>query len=393
MAKRLRRNHSPAFKAEVALAAINGEKTLAELAQQYGVHPNNVRTWRAQLLDGAPGVFGFGAASAASPSAANLNVTSHHDLFEFISQLDQEMAAEYQRIRRRATEDPGTAGDQGEENWATLLRGWLPPTYHVVTKGRLISDKGTPSPQVDIVVLKPSYPLKLRDKKLYLAAGVAAAFECKTTLIAANIKKAVETCISVKSLFHERIGTPYRELRSPIIYGLLAHSHSWKSKASSPLSNVDNHLRRADIEKVLHPRFGLDLLCVADLATWVAFAMTFFGPGFNGWVPLSGLEQGYAMTAYTMHSGYIEGQSEDFQSAHFTPIGTFISYLTQKLAWEDPNCRDLADYYRLTTLAGSGAGKQRLWPATIYSSDIRPRIARGELNSGRSFDEWSMGFM
>jgi len=392
MTKRARQHHSPAFKAEVALASIKGDKTIAELVRQYDVGPNQVTKWKAQLRAGAPGLFSPGATSAESASAAEQSAINRHDLYEFMSQLSQEMSAEYQRIRRRATEDPGTAGDQGEENWAALLRGWLPPTYHVVTKGRLIGVKGAPSPQVDVIVLKPSYPPKLRDKKLYLAAGVAAAFECKTTLTAAYIKKAVGTSIAVKSLFADRKGTPYRELRAPIIYGLLAHSHSWKGNGSSPDSNVDKHLHNADREKISHPRFGLDLLCVADLATWVSFSMTFFGPGFAGWTPLRGLEQGYAMTAYTKHSRYIEGQSENFQSAHFTPIGTFISYLIQKLAWEDPTCRDLADYYRLANLAGSGSGEQRLWPGTIYSNEIRARIVGGELNSGRSFDEWSMGF-
>ena len=58
MSKRPRRNHSPAFKAKVALAAVRGEKTLAELAQQFDVHPNQITTWKAQLLDGAAGVFG-----------------------------------------------------------------------------------------------------------------------------------------------------------------------------------------------------------------------------------------------------------------------------------------------------------------------------------------------
>ena len=46
------------FKAKVALAAIKGEKTLAELAQQYDVHPNQITAWRAQVLDGAAGLFG-----------------------------------------------------------------------------------------------------------------------------------------------------------------------------------------------------------------------------------------------------------------------------------------------------------------------------------------------
>ena len=58
MTRRPRRNHTPAFKAKVALAAVRGEKTLAELTQQFDVHANQITTWKAQLLDGAAGVFG-----------------------------------------------------------------------------------------------------------------------------------------------------------------------------------------------------------------------------------------------------------------------------------------------------------------------------------------------
>jgi hypothetical protein len=58
MTKRTRRNHAPAFKAKVALAALKGEKTLAELAQMYDVHPNQITTWKAQLAEGAAGLFG-----------------------------------------------------------------------------------------------------------------------------------------------------------------------------------------------------------------------------------------------------------------------------------------------------------------------------------------------
>lgn len=58
MSRRPRRNHTPAFKAEVALAALRGEKTLAELAQQYDVHANQITQWKSQLLERAADVFG-----------------------------------------------------------------------------------------------------------------------------------------------------------------------------------------------------------------------------------------------------------------------------------------------------------------------------------------------
>ena len=48
----------------MALAAIKGDRTLADLAQLFDVHPNQITTWRGQLLEGAAGIFGSGAASA-----------------------------------------------------------------------------------------------------------------------------------------------------------------------------------------------------------------------------------------------------------------------------------------------------------------------------------------
>jgi transposase len=62
MTRRARRTRSPAFNAKVALAALKGEKTLAVVAQQYDVHPNQITAWNAQLAEGAAGVFSSGPA-------------------------------------------------------------------------------------------------------------------------------------------------------------------------------------------------------------------------------------------------------------------------------------------------------------------------------------------
>ena len=72
MARRSRRTHSPVFKAKVALAALKGEKTLAELAQQYDVHANQITTWKAQLSEGATGLFGGDAQPGQSAPAVDV---------------------------------------------------------------------------------------------------------------------------------------------------------------------------------------------------------------------------------------------------------------------------------------------------------------------------------
>ena len=66
MSRRARRNHIPAFKAKVALAAVKGDRTLAQLAEQFDVHPNQITSWKAQLEGGAADVFGPGGGSAAT---------------------------------------------------------------------------------------------------------------------------------------------------------------------------------------------------------------------------------------------------------------------------------------------------------------------------------------
>ena len=72
--KQSRQKHSATFKAKVALAAVKGEKTLAELAQQFDIHPNQIAQWKAQLLDGAAGLFGSESRGDSQGPAVDLTV-------------------------------------------------------------------------------------------------------------------------------------------------------------------------------------------------------------------------------------------------------------------------------------------------------------------------------
>lgn len=86
MTRRPRRNHSPAFKAKVALAAIKGEKTMIDLSQEFDVHLNQIKQWRDQLLEGATGV--FGEAPKAEPEATIDVKTLHAKIGELTLEND-----------------------------------------------------------------------------------------------------------------------------------------------------------------------------------------------------------------------------------------------------------------------------------------------------------------
>ena len=68
MSRRPRRNHSPALKAKVALAAVKGDRTIAQLAEHFDVHPNQTTIWKSQLEASASEIFGPGGGTPATPA-------------------------------------------------------------------------------------------------------------------------------------------------------------------------------------------------------------------------------------------------------------------------------------------------------------------------------------
>lgn len=82
---RKRRTFGPAFKAKVALAAVRGDKTTAELASKFKVHANQVSAWKKQLLEGATELFADGRSRKEEASAAE------EELYEQIGRLKMEV--------------------------------------------------------------------------------------------------------------------------------------------------------------------------------------------------------------------------------------------------------------------------------------------------------------
>lgn len=310
-----------------------------------------------------------------------------HDLHAFMHRMSAEIAEDYDLIQKKAAEDPGTAGDQGEENWAKLLRDWLPRSLTVRTKGRILDELGNSSPQVDVIVLRDSYPRRLLDHKYYLAAGVLAAFECKTTLKNEHFEKIFQNSKAIKSLGHPRLGTPYREMHSPIVYGLLAHSHAWSETTAH--SQITEKLETADKEYINHPKHQLDLVCVPNCGSWAMHKQAIdrshgLADLRNNRADLEKVEISWAHTGYSRGNFNYSGTGLPEPE----PMGMLLSYLTRKIAWELPELRAMAIYYRAARLGGASMSRLRSWPATIFSEKLIKHVKRGARTSGLAWDEW-----
>jgi hypothetical protein len=303
-----------------------------------------------------------------------------HDFFRLMAAANESLASDYRRIRRRSLDDPGTAGDQAEEDWAEVFRSWLPATYPVITRGRILFEDGTSSPQVDVLVLKPSYPVGLRHEKYILVGGVVAAFECKLTLRKEHVDRAFRVAAEIKKKARAEIGTPYDELNSYPIFGLLAHSHAFRDKRPSWI--IHKAVEQFQTKHVEHPRELLDIICVADAVTMPLSKDVLIGCDLDKNEIESLKEAGSNNLISTM---YVIND-EDKNNPHDVGaiLGSLIHELTFRMAFVDPSIRDWADHLSFIGVYG-GIGRPVFWTENELSPGVRRRLKK----NGREQDHWS----
>lgn len=303
-----------------------------------------------------------------------------------MSAVKESLNSAYLRIRARSKEDPGTAGDQAEEDWAEILRDWLPATYRIVTKGRILFADGSSSPQVDVLVLTPSYPRGLGNEKYVFAGGVVAAFECKLTLRSSDIKRAFLTASAIKRKAPVRLGTLYDELNRPPIFGLLSHSHDL-SQGDRDWDRLYKAIQKCAEECPEHPRELLDVVCVADTATISVGKHVLVGKGLSKEEKeeLTEIGQESAVAALYVVQDEMKWNSERDHSGAI--LAGLIYELTHRMAFVDPTIRPWADHLSGLGFYG-GIGIPLYCSEDVLSDSVR-RHLKDEGASAEAWSKWS----
>ena len=341
-----------------------------------------------------------------------------HDLFSNMERLSQNLSRDYRDIRNRLAKDKNSeiAGKAAVKAWCDVLEGVLPRQYQVIPNGQIISRDDSTSPEIDILVVKGEHPPHLLDQNIFLESGVAAAFEVKLTLRSKDIQESFERCKKVKSLCHPRFGTPYKELQSPIIYGLLALSHSWTKPSNKPDELIVKKFKfyESVYNQGWHPRDFIDIVSVADINTW-SVSKIIYHHTIKGKITWPGGSKEDGSIAFShkaapdismLHNPYINISYQDIsyeRKAEEKPTYSMIGFhanLINLLAWEDKSLREIAKYYRSALSEPPGSKKfppgrkgfSMEWDyTTALSEHVRNAFSTGNFEYGMQIVDESGG--
>jgi hypothetical protein len=279
----------------------------------------------------------------------------HH---AWLAAIAEDAVREYEMVRDQL-QGPGKTQQRGH-NYEALFRrvllGWLPPQYEIGTRKYLVLERSvdglTYSAETDLVIYHPSYPRDLRERSEVLLSGVIAAFSVKSELSTGSLREAIAEARRVREGFAERRGSEIGELISPLIYGVLAHSYSKRTK--DPRASVTRALL-AEARKREHPRRQLDIVCVANLDCWYRTAHILADDVGTRQPSANDLYIDYWRSAYQLPDF-----DHDSRVTNPNAFATLIAQLWAKLAVRDPQLSHLAQGLEVTnTGVHAGPGHHR----------------------------------
>jgi hypothetical protein len=231
-----------------------------------------------------------------------------------------------------------------------------------------MNPEGKLSGQVDVVVLKPYYPKRMLDEKIWLSDGILAVFECKNTLRSREIGDIYKNCAVIKQLTRPFADTPYHLTQCQPLYGVLAHSHEWRS---NPEAKFTEHFQSA-LSDVAHPRYMIDIVCVADLAT------------------LSKSVWGVCNHKDSQVFGMMLSTRPYELGGAGAPIGALLTCLMSKLKMEDPIIETFSRYFSRALPHGMGGTGQGMASSRNISlicarKNVTGRISGARRDSGSIF--------
>ncbi|MGW1741255.1 DUF6602 domain-containing protein [Nocardia sp. NPDC001965] len=308
----------------------------------------------------------------------------HH---KWLADVASQMQCDFEDAHATAAEASGVqrAGHHGEETWCRFLDAWLPPQFEIGCRKYIIlenetEDGSSVSGETDIVVFHPAYPAALRKKSEVLLSGVVAAFSAKLTLDRSGLAQAVTEAAKVRRAATLRARNIHSKLLTPFLYGMLAHTHSWKSAASKPIATITSALAELDIEHSREPREALDLLCVADLNCWSKM-VKIVSPQEAAVLPPSVSPPG-GLIQYSFLNVGPDESLKDASGLPLAPVAVLIGLLYQKLSYYDDSLSALADGFRVNDTSiyslSSTSARNRVFPPDLFfGPDDRAAFDRG----------------
>lgn len=289
------------------------------------------------------------------------------------ARLAQSTRDDYEEAREHARgKDPQQGGHVGESTWQRLLSDWG-PGWPVVTRKYVVGPGGSTN-EIDVLVLKPDYPVGLHGEPSVLISGVAAAFSSKITLKKPHILEAINQKKRLLEVAERPEGSLREVLCGPVPFGLLCHSTKVQENASDFAKAMQALYEEVAYSgpdaAVSHPREELDALLVADRAFLSTYRLS--------WTPVEGSHGSTQGPSTTMNRYAKDAEHPG------APLAQFVTWLHKQCS--PVGARPLAAIEKAFG-ADESSGYPKHWPMSIYPKHLlKPSVLLNQWGYTEVFD-------